>query len=303
MSPRIYRGRFAPSPTGPLHLGSLIAALASYLDARHHGGAWLFRMEDLDPPREEPGAARSILQSLQSHGLVADAPAMLQSTRHATYARALQRLAAAGHLFTCDCSRALLGSAGTCVRDCRHRDLPPGAGTAWRVAVPQDCVVEFADALQGQQRVALGETLGDFVLQRRDGLFAYQLAVVVDDCAQQITHVVRGSDLLDSTARQIVLQRLLEYPTPHYCHIPVITTRHGQKFSKQNRAPALDASTAADNLRLGLRFLGQREPPRAPISCTSRRRTGRQLHCRQRGRSRRPGWAWTPDLYPPAGLQ
>lgn len=257
----MYRGRFAPSPTGPLHLGSLIAALASYLDARHQGGAWLVRMEDLDPPREEAGAAQRILHSLQAHGLEPDEPVLFQSTRHAAYDKALARLADAGHLFACDCSRALLGPGGVCAADCRLRALPLEVGTAWRVAVPQDCRADFSDALQGEQRVALGETLADFVVRRRDGLHAYQLAVVVDDCAQNISHVVRGSDLLDSTARQIFLQRLLHCPTPHYAHLPVITTRLGQKFSKQNQAPALDDAAAGANLRLSLRFLGQPAPP------------------------------------------
>lgn len=256
-----YRGRFAPSPTGPLHLGSLIAALASYLDARHHGGAWLVRMEDLDPPREEPGAAASILLSLDCHGLVSDEPVLFQSTRLAAYDAALARLAAAGHLFACDCSRATLGTGGVCAGDCRARARPLRDGAAWRVAVPRDCSTEFADELRGRQRIALGEALADFVVRRRDGLHAYQLAVVVDDCAQRVTHVVRGCDLLDSTPRQILLQRLLDCPTPRYCHLPVITTRLGRKFSKQNQAPPLDDAVAGDNLRLCLRFLGQPAPP------------------------------------------
>ncbi|MAT94998.1 MAG: tRNA glutamyl-Q(34) synthetase GluQRS [Halioglobus sp.] len=255
-----YRGRFAPSPTGPLHLGSLIAALASYLDARHHGGAWLVRMEDLDPPREEPGAAAAILHSLQAHGLVADEPPLFQGRRAAAYAAALRRLEAAGHLFRCDCSRAALGPDGACRGGCRERQHSLGAPASVRVQVPAQCHVQFQDALQGAQQCHLGAAFPDFVLRRKDGLDAYQLAVVVDDCAQGITHVVRGSDLLDSTPRQVFLQGLLDCPTPAYCHLPVITNRHGQKFSKQNQAPPLDDAAAVANLRLALRFLGQPEP-------------------------------------------
>ncbi|MEZ5568787.1 MAG: tRNA glutamyl-Q(34) synthetase GluQRS [Halioglobus sp.] len=265
--PVSYRGRFAPSPTGPLHLGSLIAALASFLDARHYAGAWLVRMEDLDPPREEAGAAERILTSLQRHGLCWDEPVLYQSTRYAAYAQALKTLQQAGLLFTCRCTRAQIGAEGTCCGACRHTPGAPVAGRAGdrpgalRLAVPPDARVAFTDALQGTQHSALGQQLADFVVKRKDGLYAYQLAVVVDDFHQGISHVVRGADLLDSTPRQIALQQALGYPTPAYCHIPLITTRSGQKFSKQNNAPALDDSRAAHNLRLALDFLGQTPPP------------------------------------------
>jgi len=256
-----YRGRFAPSPTGPLHMGSLIAALASYLDARHHGGTWLVRMEDLDPPREEPGASDSILHSLRCHGLLWDEAVLYQSTRSITYAGALSMLAQAGQLFSCDCGRAILEADGACRGNCRARQRQLADPRAIRIVVPPEYEVGFTDLLQGPQRIPLGQSLTDFVVRRKDGLFAYQLAVVVDDAAQGITHVVRGSDLLDSTPRQIFLQQELAYITPRYCHLPVITTAHGQKFSKQNHAPALQNDQPVMNLRCALRFLYQREPP------------------------------------------
>lgn len=256
-----YRGRFAPSPTGPLHLGSLIAAVASYLDARHHGGRWLVRMEDLDPPREEAGAADSILASLQHHGLAWDEDVLYQGTRQNAYDAALDQLAAAGRLFHCDCTRARLGPGGACDGHCAARQHDIVGKYATRVHVPPDTGVAFDDRLQGPQAEALGRTTPDFILRRKDGLTAYQLAVVVDDAFQGITHVVRGSDLLDSTPRQIFLQRLLGLPQPAYCHLPVITTAQGQKFSKQNKSQPLDDSRANCNLRLALRFLGQPSPP------------------------------------------
>jgi glutamyl-Q tRNA(Asp) synthetase len=261
-----YRGRFAPSPTGPLHLGSLITALASFLDARHGGGTWLVRMEDLDPPREEPGAADSILNSLQHHGLHWDEAVLYQSQRSDAYAAAVAALAQGDHLFFCDCSRAMLDTNGACPGACRTRQIEIAGRGALRTTVPPDCTIQFSDLLQGKQYSALGKFLADFVVRRRDGLDAYQLAVVVDDATQGITHVVRGSDLLDSTPRQIFLQQQLAYPTPHYAHLPVITTAQGQKFSKQNHAPALNNEQAADNLRLALRFLHQAEPPRTLTS-------------------------------------
>ncbi len=256
-----YRGRFAPSPTGPLHLGSLIAALASFLDARQHGGAWLVRMEDLDPPREEPGAADAILRSLEAHALHWDEDVLWQSQRAAAYARILAGLERQGKLFNCDCTRAMLGPGGSCNGRCEGHQQDVATPFARRVCVAAGSVIEFTDEVQGLQRCALGEELPDFVLRRKDGLDAYQLAVVVDDEYQGITHIVRGSDLLDSTARQIYLQQLLGYPTPHYAHLPVITNELGQKFSKQNHAPALDSANASQNLRAALGFLQQASPP------------------------------------------
>lgn len=256
-----YRGRFAPSPTGPLHLGSLIAALASYLDARHNQGSWLVRMEDLDPPREEAGAAQSILHSLQAHGLYWDEDVCWQSTRGQAYSQALQQLEAGQHLFHCECSRRQLTSSSACSGDCCTRQDRIKEAFAVRVFVPPNWRTEFVDQVQALQSVALGRELSDFVVRRKDGLTAYQLAVVVDDAAQGISHIVRGSDLLDSTPRQIFLQQLLGYPTPHYCHLPVITNGAGQKLSKQNHAPALQDELAAANLRSALSFLHQPSPP------------------------------------------
>ncbi len=257
-----YRGRFAPSPTGPLHLGSLIAALASYLDARSAGGSWLVRMEDLDPPREEPGAADRILASLRAHGLHWDGEVLWQGQRHAAYAAALEQLDTRGELFRCDCTRAMLGPDGACAGRCAPRQAEIEGEYALRLRVDGGDI-RFDDRLLGSQRENLADTLPDFVLRRKDGLYAYQLAVVVDDAFQDISHIVRGSDLLDSTARQIYLQQRLGYPQPAYLHLPVITNASGQKLSKQNHAPALRATQAAQNLRQALGFLQQPAPPAA----------------------------------------
>jgi glutamyl-Q tRNA(Asp) synthetase len=218
-------------------------------------------MEDLDPPREEPGAARRILHSLQSHGLRWDEDVMWQGKRKAAYAAALAELGAAGHLFFCDCTRAMLAPTGACRGRCQGRQAQVATPRAVRVAVPSHCLIHFTDQLQGLVNCHLGEELPDFAVKRKDGLDAYQLAVVVDDDAQGISHVVRGSDLLDSTGRQIFLQQRLGYRVPHYCHLPVITNSEGQKFSKQNHAPALDDQAATANLRTALRFLQQSTPP------------------------------------------
>lgn len=262
-----YRGRFAPSPTGPLHQGSLIAALASYLHARSQQGQWLVRMEDLDPPREEPGAADAILQSLRDHGLEWDGDVLFQSKRSDAYDKALSSLAAAGSLFRCDCTRALLGPGGSCHGRCAPRQAEVSEPWALRLAVSPGAEIRFQDQVQGSQQECLGRELPDFTLLRKDGLYAYQLAVVVDDGFQGISHVVRGCDLLDSTARQIYLQRQLGLPQPAYCHIPVITNAGGQKFSKQNHAPALLPSAAPDNLRRALDFLQQPQPPATLRRC------------------------------------
>lgn len=254
-----YRGRFAPSPTGPLHLGSLIAALASFLDARQQGGQWLVRMEDLDPPREQAGAADAILDALSQHGLRWDGPVMFQSERGSAYAEALTQLQAGEHLFECDCTRAMQGPEGNCSGNCSHRQQWVTPPSATRICVPSRWRADFVDRIQGPQHCPLGEKTLDYVVKRKDGLNAYQLAVVVDDAQQGITHVVRGSDLLDATARQIFLQETLQVTTPEYAHIPVITTAAGQKFSKQNHAPALNPAHAVENLQRALRFLQQ--PP------------------------------------------
>lgn len=255
-----YRGRFAPSPTGKLHFGSLVAALASWLRARHAGGAWLLRVEDIDPPREVPGSAAAILATLERLGFGADAPALFQSRRGAAYAAALQRLRDDGSAFPCWCSRAELGAAGAAHRD--GRCIAPardGQEPAWRLRVPR-ADIEFEDVLQGPQRQNVRDAVGDFVLKRADGLWSYQLACVVDDGFQGITEVVRGADLLDSTPRQILLQRMLGLPTPAYLHLPVAVDACGCKLSKATDAPPVEARDPRAAIAGALRFLGQAVP-------------------------------------------
>ena len=255
-----YVGRFAPSPTGPLHQGSLIAALASFLDARANNGRWLLRIEDLDPPREMAGAVQSIMQSLRDHGLHWDDEVMWQSRRHSAYRAALRQLLECGAAFYCTCSRTDLAPfGGIYPGTCRGCSQVPAGEFAVRLQVA-DTAVGFVDAVQGECSQSLPREVGDFVLLRKDGLFAYQLAVVVDDAAQGITHVVRGADLLDSTPRQIWLQRQLGLPTPAYAHIPVLTNAEGQKLSKQTFAPQIDPGSARDNLLAALSFLNQPLP-------------------------------------------
>lgn len=258
-----YRGRFAPSPTGPLHLGSLISALASYLDARAHDGTWLVRIEDLDPPREQAGAAESILESLQAHGLQWDEEPLYQSSRQAAHEEALQQLEQQNLLFACSCSRADI--AATARRHGPEGPIYPGTcrlglrgetrGRTLRFKVGE-ALIRFADRQQGLCRQSLADEVGDFVLRRADGLIAYQLAVVVDDAWQGITHVVRGHDLLLSTPRQIYLQQCLGLPTPQYLHHDLICGDDGDKLSKQTGAAALNNEQAVDNLRLAMTFLG-----------------------------------------------
>lgn len=267
-----YCGRFAPSPTGPLHFGSLIAAVGSYLDARSRGGRWLLRMEDVDRPRCQPGAADDILRTLEAFSFEWDGAVLTQSLRDEAYRQALERLRAMGRVFPCACTRRELADSqlarvasdgglvypGTC-----RAGLPPGkaprASYAWRLRV-DDARIVFEDALQGRIEQSLAREVGDFVLLRADGLFAYQLAVVVDDAIQGVTHVVRGADLLDSTPRQILLQNLLGLPTPKYAHLPVVVNALGEKLSKQCRAVPLDAARPQPALRAALDFLGQGPP-------------------------------------------
>lgn len=248
-----YRGRFAPSPTGHLHFGSLVAAVGSWLCARHAGGAWLLRVEDIDPPREMPGSAESILAALPAFGLVADAPALFQSERQAAYDRAFEQLKASDQVFPCWCSRNDL--AGGLHLD-GHCLAPPSSGRepAWRLRVPA-VDIGFVDALQGPQAQNLRETAGDFVIRRVEGYYAYQLACVVDDAFQGITQVVRGNDLLDSTARQIYLQRCLGLPTPAYLHLPLALDGDGRKLSKSERAHPVDPTDPLPALRRALDFL------------------------------------------------
>lgn len=253
-----YRGRFAPSPTGPLHFGSLVAALGSWLRAREHHGAWLVRIEDIDPPRAVPGAAEAQLRTLLRFGFEPDEPVWRQSQRSAVYAEQLARLRAAGLAFDCHCSRSALAATGGVHRHCVAFD--PDRRAAIRARVP-DLALEFTDRQQGLQRQQLGREVGDFVLWRVEGWPAYQLAVVVDDAQQCITEVVRGRDLLDSTARQIWLQRALGYPTPDYLHLPLALDAEGRKLGKSFAALPLDDDDPAPALRAAWRFLGQE--PRA----------------------------------------
>ncbi|HSX95463.1 MAG TPA: tRNA glutamyl-Q(34) synthetase GluQRS [Hydrogenophaga sp.] len=266
-----YRGRFAPSPTGPLHAGSLVAALASWLDARAHGGTWLVRIEDVDTPRCIPGADQLILQQLAACGLVSDGPVVWQSRREALYQAALDRLIAQGDAYPCACSRqdierALLASGaprerhqaavypGTCRPE--RGGLQGRAPRAWRFRVPDAARVDWTDRRLGPQSQDVAQAVGDFILRRADGLWAYQLAVVVDDAAQGITHVVRGEDLADNTPRQILLQRALALPTPAYRHTPLVLGENGEKLSKQNGAVALDLSDPLAALNAAARALG-----------------------------------------------
>ena len=263
-----YRGRFAPSPTGPLHAGSLVAALASWLDARAHGGRWLVRIEDVDTPRCVPGADAEILRQLAACGLVPDEEPQWQSRRAGLYQSALDRLVREGQAYPCACSRRDIELAWRAQgrEKPRHGELVyPGTcrdglqgrpARAWRLRVPEGTVA-WTDRRVGTHLQDVAREVGDFVLKRADGLFAYQLAVVVDDADQGITHVVRGADLVDNTPRQILLQRALRLPTPTYLHAPLVLGDNGEKLSKQNGAPALarddpGAAVAAAASVLGL---------------------------------------------------
>jgi glutamyl-Q tRNA(Asp) synthetase len=272
--PLRYRGRFAPSPTGPLHFGSLVAAVGSYLDARSRGGEWLLRIEDLDLPRCPAANAEAILRELDAFGFEWDGEVVWQSRRTTHYTAALDSLRRAGALYPCACSRREIADSqlapdgapiypGTC-----RNGLPPGRqARSWRLRV-DDGDVRFDDRIQGPCRQDVGREVGDFVLLRADGPYAYQLAVVVDDADQGVSDVVRGADLLDSTPRQIVLQRRLGLAQPRYAHLPIAVNAAGEKLSKQTGAAALDATRAAAQLTQALRFLGQMPPAelgRAPL--------------------------------------
>lgn len=251
-----HRGRFAPSPTGPLHFGSLVAAFGSWLMARHAGGEWLLRIEDLDPPRQVTGAAQAQLHALQRFGLRPDQPVVQQSERDALYRGALTRLLAGGAAFACHCSRSDLAAARgvhrRCVAAARRRD-----DCAIRLRVPDGTVLAFDDAVHGRIEQDLAREVGDFVLRRADGYWAYQLAVVVDDAEQGISDVVRGADLLDSTPRQILLQRALGLPTPRYAHLPLVLDGNGHKLSKSLAARPLDHGEPLPALGAAWRHLGQ----------------------------------------------
>lgn len=285
-----YVGRFAPSPTGPLHFGSLIAAVASCLDAKCHGGKWLVRIEDVDQTRCKPEWALNILRTLESLGFEWDGEIVTQSAHIDHYGAALEQLQSRQLLYACICSRKEIGDSavrgiegpvypGTC-RNQHHA----AQGAALRVITNND-PVEFEDRAQGRLSQRIESEIGDFILRRKDGLHAYQLAVVVDDALQAVTHVVRGADLLDSTARQIYLQRLLGYPTPVYLHFPVAINELGQKLSKQTLAAGVNAQSARHALLAALRFLGQ------DSSDASRAGTNRELISAA-------ALNWKPDLIP-----
>lgn len=261
-----YRGRFAPSPTGPLHAGSLVAALASWLDARAHGGTWLVRIEDVDRPRCPPGTDDLVLSQLAACGLTSDEPVLWQSRRDTAYAAALQRLREGGHVFDCGCTRAEIDAVWRArgVPAERHVERPyPGTcrdglhgKPARAVRYRAEGVIDWTDRRLGAQQQDVAAEVGDFVLKRADGLWAYQLAVVVDDAEQGITDVVRGEDLADNTPRQILLQRALGVPTPRYLHTPLVLAADGQKLSKQNGAAALDTAHPLAALRAAGAVLG-----------------------------------------------
>jgi glutamyl-Q tRNA(Asp) synthetase len=262
----MYVGRFAPSPTGPLHFGSLIAAVASYLEAKIHGGQWLLRIEDIDLPRVMPGATSLILQSLEDFGFAWDGDVLYQSQRTPYYQAAFDDLLQRDLVYPCSCSRKEIADSASHGIDglvypgtCRQHAPKAGHPTAWRIKTNEN-TLHFNDAIQGYQEQHLIHDIGDFVLKRVDGLFAYQLAVVVDDAWQNVTHIVRGADLLNSTSRQIYMQRLLAYAEPQYAHLPLAVNAQGEKLSKQTLATPLDAAKAHQALWQALNFLGQQPP-------------------------------------------
>ena len=262
-----YTGRFAPSPTGPLHFGSLVAAVASYCEAKANQGKWLVRMEDLDKPREVKGAAETILRSLDAFGFEWDGEILYQSQRAELYAEALTTLKNQDLIYPCTCTRKEIADSSTKLgidgviypKTCLHRPVKPNLPYSQRIQTNASKIT-FNDAIQGEISQNLSKQVGDFVLIRADGLFAYQLAVVVDDAAQGVTHIVRGADLLDSTPRQIYLQQRLNLPTPHYAHVPVACNLADEKLSKQTLAEPIDMRLSGQLICSALSFLGQLPP-------------------------------------------
>jgi glutamyl-Q tRNA(Asp) synthetase len=284
-----YIGRFAPSPTGPLHFGSLVAAVGSFLQARSQQGRWLIRIDDLDAPREQPGASSRILRTLEAYGMYWDGEVVYQSRRTQAYRDALGLLSELGAVYYCGCTRKRVqadgrrGAYGYIYRgNCRERSLPPGTGRGLRVRTHNE-PIGFHDLLQGHFWQSLEAEIGDFTLHRADGLFAYHLAAAVDDAAQGVTEVVRGADLLDSTPRQIYLQQLLDLPTPAYLHLPIALDARGDKLSKQTGARPLPLWDPAACIVAALRFLGQ-EPPS------------------EQGRDLEALWRWAIDNWSPRGI-
>ena len=262
----VHRGRFAPSPTGPLHAGSMLAALGSWLLARQAGGEWLLRIEDIDPPREVAGAASDQARTRAAFGLHHDGETARQSRRGHLYRDALDRLLVRGQAFECHCSRSELAASGGIHRQCVA--TAPRADPAIRLRVADGCEIAFEDAVHGRIVQRVGRDVGDFVLLRADGLWAYQLAVVVDDAEQGITDVVRGADLLDSTPRQILLQRALGLPTPRHAHLPLLLGDDGRKLSKSDAALPVDTADPLATLRALWHCLGQ-----APLPADAMRST------------------------------
>ena len=262
---KIYRGRFAPSPTGPLHIGSLIAATGSYLQARRQNGLWFVRIEDIDPPREAKGASENIIRTLDEFGFEWDGEILFQSSRIGIYEEVIQMLIKNERAYFCNCSRKLINETATIGVNgpiypltCFHKTRHTKGALRFHT---RDTVIHFNDMVQGKISQNSAKESGDFVIKRSDGLFNYQLAVVIDDDCQGISEIVRGSDLLYLTPGQIDLQDALHYPTPTYLHMPVVTNEHGQKLSKQTRAKAIDSKQGASLLWFCLDFLGQRPPP------------------------------------------
>ena len=262
-----YTGRYAPSPTGPLHFGSLIAAVASYCDAKAHSGKWLLRMEDLDKPREVKGAAETILRQLEVFALEWDDEIIYQSQRSQYYAESLDQLKKQQLIYPCTCTRKEIADSSTHAgiegmvypNTCLQHPIKPDTLSVLRIKT-NDEITCFEDSIQGNHCQSLSNDVGDFVLKRADGLFTYQLAVVVDDAAQGITHIVRGADLLNSTPRQIYLQKQLGSSQPIYAHLPVATNKAGEKLSKQTKAQSIDQYSPASALYHALTFLGQQPP-------------------------------------------
>jgi glutamyl-Q tRNA(Asp) synthetase len=261
-----YVGRFAPSPTGALHLGSLVAALGSYLDARRNSGRWLLRIEDLDTPRVRPGCADQMLRTLEQLGLLWDGEVQYQSRRRALFEEAVAQLERLGLTYHCVCTRRMRGELEVSAYPgtCRQRQRAPGGAAALRFRIDDAASISFDDRLQGRCQFALRD-LGDVIIRRRDGIFAYQLAVVVDDGAQQITDVVRGSDLLESTAWQLQMQQALNIPMPRYAHLPLVVEPSGEKLSKSARALSLRPGQAGAELIRALNLL--RQTPPADLVC------------------------------------
>jgi glutamyl-Q tRNA(Asp) synthetase len=256
-----YIGRFAPSPTGPVHFGTLIAAVGSYLQAKKNNGNWLIRMEDVDTTRKVAGSDKEILNTLEAFGFEWDDEIIYQSQQTALYQSALEQLLSQSLLFPCVCTRNQLAESNSNIYPgtCRNRKLPEENKHALRL-LARDVTIEFNDIVMGKQSQNIAQQCGDFVIKRRDALFAYQLAVVVDDALQGITEIVRGSDLLDSTPRQIYLQQLLAYPTPDYCHLPLAIDKHGNKISKSDNATRVDIKCRERLICEVLTFLGQNPP-------------------------------------------